>query len=283
MEKHKNIVNYETLVLSGHSIKGLVVLGSIQYLYDNFLLNNIKTFIGTSSGSIICYLLIIGYTPIEIMVYICTNQLFEKMQNFNIVAMMQRRGAMSFNNIQEHLEKMTIAKLGYLPTLKNLKDKFDKKLICVTYNLTKKQTEYLNFENNPDLPCIIALRMSANLPLLFESYKYGDSLYIDGGISDNFAIDIDDKDNNKIIGILLNCETNKDINTSNTMEFIYNLLFIPVNQSINLKINNSSKNCQVIKLDYDDKIKIFDFNIKSTDKLQMFTNGYKQISDILNI
>ena len=82
-KKEENIlVDYDTLVLSGGSSKGIMTLGALQYLYDNFLLKNIKNYIGTSAGAMICYLLAIGYTPVEIIVYICKHQLLEKMQHF---------------------------------------------------------------------------------------------------------------------------------------------------------------------------------------------------------
>ena len=67
MEETKtNSSLYDTLVLSGSSIKGITFLGALQYLYDNSLLKNVKTFVGTSSGAMISFLLIIGYTPVEI-------------------------------------------------------------------------------------------------------------------------------------------------------------------------------------------------------------------------
>jgi predicted acylesterase/phospholipase RssA len=43
--------------------------------------------------------------------------------------------------------------------------------------------------------------MSSNLPLIFENFKYGNNFYIDGGVSDNFAIDVGISKGNKIIGI----------------------------------------------------------------------------------
>jgi len=135
---------YDCLVLSGGSSKGIVSLGALQYAVDNFLLKNVKTYIGTSSGAMICYLLAIGYTPIEIIVYICTHQIMEKIQHFNVVGMINGSGASSFASIQEQLEKMTISKIGNLLTLKDLQIRFEKTLICVTHNLSTNQTEYLS-------------------------------------------------------------------------------------------------------------------------------------------
>jgi predicted acylesterase/phospholipase RssA len=274
---------YDTLVLSGASTKGLVTLGAVQYAYDNFLLKNIQTYIGTSSGAMICYLLAINYSPVDIMVYISTNQLMEKMQHFNIVAMIQGRGAISFNNIQEQLEKMSISKLGYLPTLNDLKEKYGKTLICVTHNLTQDRTEYLSWETHPNLPCITALRMSANLPLIFENYKYGECLYVDGGISDNFAIDIGEKKGEKILGIYLStkdnvCKNEPDINT---LEFIYKLMVVPVNQHIEHKIRNSTSKSKIVYITHN-KLNFFQFDVPPSVKLDMFSSGYIQMEKKFN-
>ena len=264
--KTESIINYDTLTLAGGSTKGLMVLGALQYAYDNFLLNNIKIYVGTSCGAMISYLLLIGYTPIE----------------FNIVAMINSQGASSFSNIHENLEKMTIEKIGFYPTLKDLKDKFNKTLICVTYNITENKTEYLSYENYPNLPCLTAIRMSSNLPLIFENYKYGNSYYVDGGISDNFAIDIGDKLGKKVLGILLessesNFNNEKDINI---LEFIYKLMFIPISQILEYKLKNVSEKCKIITLK-NSKLKFFNFDINSKEKLDLFSNGYTQIKEQL--
>jgi predicted acylesterase/phospholipase RssA len=88
---------------------------------------------------------------------------------------------------------MSISKIGYLPTLNDIKEKMKKNLVCVTHNLTENRTEYLSWETHPHLPCVTAINMSANLPLVFENYRYGNCFYVDGGISDNFAIDTGEK------------------------------------------------------------------------------------------
>jgi len=277
-------IYYDTLVLSGESSRAFVTLGAIQYAFDNYLLKDLVNYVGTSSGSIICYLLAIGYTPIEIIVYICTNQLMEKMQHFNIVAMIQGRGATSFSNIQEQLEKMTISKIGYLPTLNDLKEKMNKILVCVTHNLTENRTEYLSWETYPHLPCITALHMSSNLPLIFENYRYGNSLYVDGGISDNFAIDIGEKMGEKILGIVLNSECASFSNDAevNTLEFIYKLIYVPVIQAINHKIRltSASNKCKIVNIkNVTANLKFFEFNVVSSTKLNMFSNGYEQMKE----
>ena len=163
---------YDTLVLSGGANKALITLGAIQCAFDNFTLNKINTYVATSSGAIISYMLCIGYTPIELLVYICTHEIFEALLHFNLVDLANGKGACSFNSLQETLEKLTIEKIGFLPTLNDLQEKYNKKLICVTYNYTEKNTEYISWENYPHLPCVIALRMTSNLPFVFEIFRY---------------------------------------------------------------------------------------------------------------
>ena len=222
------------------------------------------------------YLLAIGYTPIEIVVYICCNQLMEKMVHFNIVAMINKQGASSYNAINETFEKMTINKIGFYPTLKDLKDKFGKTLICSTYNLTEQNIEYLSYENHPNLPCITAIRMSSNLPLIFENFKYGNSLYVDGGVCDNFPIDLGDRIGKKILGIFINSDPkdSTNINDIGILEFIYLLMFVPVSQIQEFKIKNVSDKTKVVRL-INNKFKFFHFDLSSKDKLDLFSYGYE--------
>ena len=50
-------------------------------------------------------------------------------------------------------------------------------------------------KTNPNLPCLIALRMSSNIPAMFEPFKYTKSYYIDGAYGNNFAIEcLEEKD-----------------------------------------------------------------------------------------
>ena len=173
---------------------------------------------------------------------------------------------------------MTIDKLGYLPTFEDIYNNFKKKIICVTYNITDDKTEYISYETYPQLPCLIALKMSSNLPLIFEKYKYGDKFYIDGGITDNFPIDLGDQIGNKVLGLLISHETsNFNSQTDESiLEYIYKLIFIPMSQNVDYKVLNVSKKCKIIKLEYN-KLKFFNFNINSKEKLDIFSSGYEQM------
>jgi len=276
-----NSGDFDSLVISGSSIRGFLLLGAIQYAIDSNLLHKINTYVGTSAGAMICYLLAIGYTPIEIIVYICTKQVIEKFKYFNIVGMTRGEGAISFSFIHEHLERITIEKIGRLITLKELYTIFGKKLICNTYNRTSKKEEIISCDSFPDMPCLVALRMTSNLPFLFEDFKYLGSKYIDGGVSDNFPIHIADKTGKKILGIALYSSdifSGKENNDESVVKDIYEILSIPMNQIVLNNIKNVSDKCTVVLID-PKKFGSFDFSIDNRSKLDMFSCGYTQTKE----
>lgn len=282
---------YDTLVFSGGSMKGLCILGALQYCYDKNLISGIKTLIGTSIGSVIAYLIAIGYTPSEIMVYICTHSIFKDFPCIDILSMVSGDGAISFMPIFEHFERITIDKVGQLLTLQDIKIKFGKDLIITTYNYTKKKMEYLSAENYPNMPCLVALRMSCSMPLLFNMYKYMDCYYIDGAICDNFPIlynieNTTDSVRSHRLGFVLDMEdtdtTNtsiEHINNSNFFEYIYSLLSIPLVQDMKTKLEKG-KHIDIIKLQTD--VNPLNFQMIANKKMEAFSSGYQQAKKFFN-
>jgi len=271
-------MTYNTLVLSGGALKGFSILGVLQYAFDNHFLDNITTYSGTSIGAIICYLIAIGCTPTEILVYICTKKINQKL-NVNILNMIQGEGASSFMVIQEHLEKITIEKLGFFLTLKDMQDKFGKRMIFTTYNLDDDNVVYLTPESHPDLPCITALRMSANVPLLFEKFKYMNKHYVDGGIYDNFPIEVVDKPENKIFGVTVTRTSGNEVKADETLiEYILKLINIASNQNSKYFINKMKDKHHIMELDTEN-ISLFILNLHSKQVLDLFSSGYNQAKE----
>lgn len=268
------------MVLSAGGIKGLFLLGGIQAVIDNNLYKNIDKYVGTSIGCIIGYLLAIGYTPIEIMVSFYTNHWLEKMQSFNLVSMINGNGATSFTPLHEALEKMTLQKIGRFLTLGKLREIYGKTLICVTYNMTVCMTEYIGPDNYPDLPCLTALRMSSNLPLIFDRFKYMDNYYIDGAFSDNFPILKGQEIGKKVLGLFvkINEKSLQDDPEDGMIIYFFRLLQIPMAQSTKDKNNLATEKCDLIGIDTEMK-NFVDFDIKSKMRLDMFSSGYEIVKN----
>jgi len=270
---------FTKLVLSGGSVKGFSTLGAVQYFLDKSLLD-IDTYVGCSCGAITGYLLAIGYSPVEIMSYVCTNNFMDKIiSEFDINSMLSGKGLTEFN-LQQLLEKMTIDKIGHFITLGELKEKYSKNLICSVFNITKEKSEYFGPDTHATMPCITAVKISCNLPLIFEKYKYMDSYYIDGGISDNFPIEVVDNGKDNVLGLNLSSEkdTKQNEEEFNFVNYFFNLLFIPVKQISLNKIKNSSENCATftINVDIESKLK---FDLSKTEILELFSAGYQQVKE----
>ena len=203
MMNYSKMENYDTLILSSGGVKGLYMLGALYYLYELKALK-IKKYIGTSIGGIIGYLLAIGYSPFEILSTLIRQNIFKEMSKHmrNLGAMVDGEGIFNYEIIHKSLEEFTMEKIGKYITLKQLHDEYKKELICVTYNLTEQKVEYLSYKTNPNLPCLIALRMTSNIPIMFAPFKYTNNYYIDGAFENDFAVEcLDEKD--KALGIYL--------------------------------------------------------------------------------
>ena len=283
MSEEKTI-QYDTLVLPGGGIKGFFILGGLQAAIDNGYISNVKTYIGTSVGSMICYLLAIGYSPVEMLISIYSNRWLERMQYFNLVAMINGNGATSFSNINECLEKMTIDKIGRFLTLGKLKEIYGKTLICVSYNMTTCVTEYLGPENYPDLPCLTAIKMSSNLPLVFDRFKYMDNYYIDGGITDNFPILKGEELGTNVFGIYLQIEENslRDDPDDGLISYFIRLMQIPIVHSTKKTIKSTTDKSLIIPINSGKLRNMLEFDLKSKVRLDMFSHGYQIVKDFFN-
>ena len=275
-------MNYNAIVMSGGGTKGFSTLGALQYMQDNNIISNgdISYYIGTSVGSIISYFLAIGYTPIEIVVYLCSNNVLENIAA-DLSGLLNLNGVYKYSFITKHCEKMTLDKIDYIPTLKQLYDNFGKKLYVCSYNLTKHKREYISYLNYPDMSCLDAIRMSSNIPFIFDDCIYNGDEYIDGGVIDNFptnllknmsdikdikplGIYLDDKKENDSEGASADSKYSKILKLVNKM---YNIMMIPCKENRECLVD-----IDIIKIDVD--IQFFNFSISHNKKLELFSYGY---------
>lgn len=268
---------YNGLVLSGGSIKIINTLGALQYAFDKDLISGIKYYSGSSAGAIICYLLVIGYTPSEIIVDMCIN---EKLSQFemDVKGMVNLTGAMSYAKIQEYLESKTIDRFGFLPTLQDLYNKTGKILTTPTFNTTKNHLEYMNHITHPEMPCLVALRMSSSLPFIFAPYKYNYCEYVDGALADYFPlsfthqlIEEHEEKSGRLLGF---CITQNDNSSDKLLDYIYKILSIPIKRNLEDELERTKD------LDHDiiqihSNSHTIAFNLPTREKLELFSMGYQ--------
>jgi predicted acylesterase/phospholipase RssA len=269
-----------TLVLAGGSVKGFGMLGAIQYIHENVHTQNIHSYFGTSIGAIISYMLCIGQTPLEIVHSVISTKILDKVQtDISLEQLLTHQGMINFDHFHEELELITLSKHGDLFTMKSLYDTLGKELCCVTFNYTLNKMELLHHTTTPDLPCLIALQMSASIPFVFNRMTYQDCIYIDGGIVDNFPIRIATRmGRENIIAIAANQETDEDLEPSHHLEII-KLLTLPIVQRTRQTIRKYRKRVAIIDIPVSQHILQFDLTVPQI--MEMFSIGYKTGKDIL--
>jgi len=174
------------LVLSGSGIRGIMQAGGLYYLENLGLLSDVDYYCSTSAGGLISYLLSIGYSTIEIFSYVNTNDLSAGLDKISLLGLLTTFGVYSYETIQTHMTNLTLDKFGFIPSLEELYHKTKKTLIFTTVNRTKKKIEYISHLNYPELSIIKALRMTSNIPIVFDRCCYNGDVYLDGGIGDDF-------------------------------------------------------------------------------------------------
>ena len=265
----------DCLVISGGSIKGFGLLGAIQNIYENYSFESLETFIGTSVGSIICYLLSIGYKPLEIVHHINRTGILHKLsKNIDLAALLTNQGIMSLDPILDEIEFLTLSKHDRVFTFQSLHDVLGKELVCITYNYTKQKSELLHYKTTPHLSCITALKMSCSIPFIFEKCIISDHIYIDGGTIDNFSIRTALKLNKqKIIGVV-NQPTleERPPDSESMLSFLQRIIFTPIIETTRKTIRKYKRK------KYQDRIKIVEIQLK-----QHFLNFGVEIADIMNM
>lgn len=262
------------LVMSGGGIKGIAHIGALYALDKMNYLDKIEEFAGTSVGSLVIAMYIVGYAPAEMYDFIKWFDM-SKLKDISIHNV-SSFGLDTGSRIEYVLKKLiSKKKLDENITLKQLFDIRKKKIIFTTACLNTAKPCYISHENYPDIPLYLAIRMSAALPIIYCPVKYENKLYIDGGCIDNYPIS-NFKDNlDDTIGVLL-------IDIPNEEECIDNLetVILRVLNCITLGMQSNSKKGyekQTIEINVD-MFNIINFDISDKIKDEIFLQGYKDVS-----
>lgn len=263
---------YDTLVLSGNSTNALSTLGALQKIFEEKILSkeSLTSFYGTSSGSMICTLLAIGFEPIEILAQICSNKSYSKVSGLNL-ANLAYGGVMNFDAIEREFEGLVVAKLGYVPTIGCIRERFGKTLVFVTYNITVGRKEFLSPDTFPNLLVSKAVRMSSSFPFVFSPYEYYGNFYIDGGIVENFPMLTAQMTGKKCFGMFNNNPVKPYTPQMSYFELFFRLLTVFISSSSeNIPALPGSR---ILKLSYEPSF--FNFSSSNSDLIRMFDNGYE--------
>jgi len=276
--------DFKSLVVSGCGSKCIGFLGCLfQLSADNVInLDNIDTYIGVSSGSMLSMMLIIGYKPEEILRLIKKDNIFQILYNSkNFSNIFNGKGIFDYTIIDEYIQKLTFEKTGkHVITFKDIRETFNKRLVICSYNETQHKAVYFDSANTKydNITCNVAIRCSSNLPYIFSDFFMDNCEYIDGGVCDILPIHIADNKSHDVIALVTNLYSESrftnDKNNS-ILKKLINRIQIPIWQLLQRRIDNASPKVKIININLD-AFPIYEFNISSTDVMDMFNIGMQE-------
>ena len=262
------------IVFSGASTKIFLFIGFLKYIKEYYphILDNLKNYCGTSSGALIAAGLVIGFT-IDEMEELLVKLDFKQFKDINsdgILSFFDNYGLNSCSQFDKLFRIMMKKKTGNENiTFYDLYLLTNKTLTIVATNLNRKQTTYFSHKKTPYVKVIDAIIASISLPILYYQKKIDNELYLDGGITNNFAIDIF-KDKKETIGALV-MSNNKYEEINNFFDIISSIVFCGI-ENKSKELVKEYKNIIILDNDIDST----DFSINRDSKIKSIRDGYDQ-------
>ena len=231
-----------TLVLSGGGIKGISYTGVLKYLekiktneiHDIKVKIDIKTLCCVSVGSIIGLLYILKYTSKEIENEILQKN-FKTLKDFDYTTMFDDFGIDTGVNIMAWIESQLLKKsLNMDITFRELYIWNNIDFQVIVTNLSKQEMEIHNHLNTPNMKVLLSIRMSISIPFFYESIKYNNCIYTDGGVTNNYPIRIFSNLDNVIGCNLISSENQEKTEINSFDSYIFSLLKCIKNNILNL-------------------------------------------------
>ena len=277
---HKPGPKYHHLVLSGGGIKGVAHVGAIKKLVDDGLidLKQLKTVVGTSAGALLGSLVVLGFTIDEIWSFVyCLN--FKKMFNPEIFLLFKKYGMETGQTIYNLFEEILHRKTGIKHiTFKQLFDLNQIHFVIVGTNLTDKKEMYYDYINTPSFRISIAIRISISLPGMFVPVIIGGKTYIDGGMLNNYAMNLLEDKMDQTIGILICSEYHTEY--KHPEEYFIAIMNLFMYSCVKDNEQKYPKNTLYIKKMPDPTLS-FKFDIDSKTKMEFYKWGVESAEEFI--
>jgi predicted acylesterase/phospholipase RssA len=277
-------MHFSSIVVAGGALKVISVIGCIKYLEEKSMLKNIKNFVGTSAGSIMCLFMVLGYTYLEIVEFLHKNLEDDTISKFNpseCLELFSNYGLNSGKNLEDFIQRIVFKKLKKNDiTFIELTKLTGKNLVVCVSNLSKEKSEFFNVDTMSHLSIVTAIRVSCSIPLMLTPLTINGDLYLDGALYNNFPIDYFEQSVRDILGInIMYKNYQKTDNVFDYIKFVLSTLLEKAN-SLNFKsFNDSEKNVVTLDFEEDDWFSLTELSIKfPKEKWDTYIEyGYQQI------
>jgi len=267
---------FKAICIGAGGTVGLYYLGVLDYYYEKKLLNHVVYYSGTSMGAFICGLLMIGYSPRDIIVYLCKKDFSKHIGKMSMQNLLTNYGLIDTTELKKYLETVIIDKLGFIPTLKDMYDSVKKIFYCTGYKVSRDGKEsnaktYFSYETHPNMLISDAIMCSCSIPFLFSRSLVEDGIYIDGAVFDPVPVKIlmdyfSYEDYKQILTVSFKHKNKKE--DESIFTYVGKVMSVILEREEILKLADMTEHVTVETADSP-----FDFYMNSTTKINMFLEG----------
>lgn len=285
-------MQFSSIVIAGGALRVISVIGCVKYLEEQNMIKCLKNYVGTSAGSILCLLLVLGYTHAEIIEFLYTHLAKDEISSFAIDECMDFFTTFGINSgenikilISDIISQKSFQKdISFIELAKKTGKHF---VVCVS-NVTKERSEFFSVDTTPNMSVIEAIRTSCSIPFIFTPVVINGDIYMDGCLFNNFPIDYFTKHNQTIqqdiLGINITNSNYKKMD--NIMEFSLMLINTLISK-LNAKNTQdcSARNIITIDIPEEDWFSIMDLAIKfpKTKWAPYVSQGYHLLKEKMTL
>lgn len=186
----EDLKQYEAILLSGCATLGSAHLGFLLTLQHHKRMRFLKVVSGTSIGSIIGFLFVVGVPLKSILLEYRTKQFLDLLSPASKEDVLQSAGLATVDYILAHI--VDILQEHHIDphiTFEDIQQQFNVALIVTATKEVDTQElfipVYFTPKTTPKMRVLDAIRMSISIPLLFVTPTYDGEVYYDGAISCN--------------------------------------------------------------------------------------------------
>lgn len=280
---------FKNLVFKGGGVLGVGYQGAYEVLEENGILPQIEKVCGTSTGAISALFIALKYPPKESREQLIALD-FKSLQDGGwrgLYRMFKKYGwykGDAFLNFFKALCKEKTRNPNV--TFADLHREGFKPCYFIGTNLTKQTSQVFCYENTPNFSVAEAVRISISVPYYFAARTFKDDLYVDGGVLQDYAIQIFDKPLNHqqnpaefvanhrcTLGFYLE-HKQKSVPIHSLITFAENTLQTQLNQQQNELMSRSSDVERTVFIPTLE-ISPLDFKITNKQKTELMTEGRK--------
>lgn len=281
---------YHNLVLSGGSLKGIAFVGCLQYLEERNVLKNVTTFVGSSAGSIVCFMACCGMTAKQMKSFFEEELKRYSSHEIDIDNILNIYTTMGFDDGRffKDLFRAILAKRFHGKddiTFIDFAKVTGKNLVICGSNITKHSSEYFCVDRTPDMSVITALRISISLPIVFTPVVYNGNVYVDASLFNNFPTDYLAKENKMVDTLGISIENKQHVPDIENMNLLVYMKLLVDSSFYRMNEKLHGKNSRVITVRFDDldaynfDINELKFKIDASTISDYITTGYKQVTE----